>query len=273
MGHARLAVEMLTEASHDRAVEIALFLETQNRERQATERGIVDIAVQQVIDGKLDEHNAIVLGGEGWHPGVIGIVASRIVDKFHRPTVMVALNNGLGQGSCRSIPGFHLAHALEACGEHLESFGGHEMAAGLKVQAAKFEAFGEAFRAHAKATIAPELLVPEINLDAEADLQHMTEALVADLGRLGPFGHGNRQPLLACRGLKSLRHHGVGKTGDHLQLFVKQFGRQMKCIAFGQGTLGDSLKPGTKIDMARRADAQRVQRAVGVELTVKDLRR
>jgi len=273
MGHARLAVEMLTEASHDRAVEIATFLETQNRERQVTERGIVDIAVQQVVDGKLDENSAIVLGGEGWHPGVIGIVASRIVDKFHRPVVMVAINNGLGQGSCRSIPGFHLAKALEACRDYLDSYGGHEMAAGLKVQAVNFEAFRDAFCAHAKAVIAPELLVPEISLDAEADLQHMTEALVTDLGRLGPFGHGNRKPLLACRGLEvAAAPRRVGKTGDHLQLFVKQFGRQMKCIAFGQGKLGDSLKPGTKIDMAVEPTLNEFNGRVSVELTVKDLR-
>lgn len=273
MGHARLAVEMMTDASPERAIEIATYLEQQNRERQVTERAIVEAAVQQVLDGKLHENCAIVLGGEGWHPGVIGIVASRLVDKFHRPVVMVALNNGQGQGSCRSIPGFHLARALEACSAHLDGFGGHEMAAGLKVRSENFEAFRQAFYAHARASLSPEQLIPEISLDAEADLQHMTQALVTDLARLGPFGHGNRKPLLACRGLEiAAPPRRVGKTGDHLQIFVKQFGHQMKCIAFGQGKMSDVLRPGTRVDMAVEPTINEFNGRVSVELAVKDLR-
>ena len=139
---------MLTSADFPRAMVIATELETQNRQRQAMEKEIAEAAAQQVIDHKFDgdDCRAIVLGGEGWHPGVIGIVASRIVEQFCRPTIIVAFNNNgeaemIGQGSGRSIAGFHLAHALEACTEHLESHGGHEMAAGLKVRPENFEAF------------------------------------------------------------------------------------------------------------------------------------
>src|SRR5204862_7016916 len=123
MGHAREAVEMLTLASRERAIEIATYLEQQNRERQAMEKGILDAAIAQVEEQKLDgdDCRAIVLGAQGWHPGVIGIVASRIVDRFCKPTIMIAFNeNGsgmMGQGSGRSIAGFHLARALEACGD------------------------------------------------------------------------------------------------------------------------------------------------------------
>jgi single-stranded-DNA-specific exonuclease len=275
MGHARLAVEMMTDASQTRAIEIANYLEQQNKERQATERKIVDAAVEQVIEQKMDadDNCAIVLGGEGWHPGVIGIVASRIVDKFHRPAVMIALNNGHGQGSCRSIPGFHLSKALTACGEHLESFGGHEMAAGLKIRTENLDHFREAFCCHAKATIAPELLLPEVTMDSEAELRHISEALVTDLARLGPFGHANRKPLLACRGLEvAAPPRRVGKTGDHLQLFVRQGTTSMKCIAFGLGSMSESLPVGTKVDLAVEPTINEFNGRKSVELMVKDLR-
>src|SRR5690606_27970422 len=142
-----LAVEMLTRADPARAMEIANYLEQQNRARQTLERKILDQACAQIDELQMIENGcrALVLGAEGWHAGVIGIVASRIVDKFHRPTVMVALNNGHGQGSARSISGFHLARALSQCADCLEAHGGHEMAAGLKLQSSRFEDFRHAF--------------------------------------------------------------------------------------------------------------------------------
>jgi single-stranded-DNA-specific exonuclease len=275
MGHARLAVEMLTEADHSRATEIAVYLEQQNRQRQTMEKQIVQSAIEQVVNLKQDgdDSSAIVVGAEGWHPGIIGIVASRLVDKFHRPAVMIALNNGHGQGSCRSIPGFHLAHALQACEQYLETFGGHEMAAGLKIQTDRLDEFRDAFRDYARQTIAPELLIPEIKLDGEARLNQITAALINDLARLGPFGHGNRKPLLACYGLElAAAPRRVGKTGDHLQLYVKKDGTSMKGIAFGLGKLSDTLKPGMQIDLAVEPTLNDFNGRVNVELTVKDLR-
>src|SRR4051812_154068 len=181
MGHAREAVEMLTRADETRANEIAVYLEKQNRERQAMERRILEQALEQVALNGFDQDDcrAIVLGGEGWHAGVIGIVASRLVDRLHRPTVMIATTNGHGQGSGRSIPGFNLARALEACGEHLEAFGGHEMAAGLKIATPKLPEFREAFCRHATEVLSAEQMVPELELECLAELNGVTEALVA----------------------------------------------------------------------------------------------
>jgi single-stranded-DNA-specific exonuclease len=275
MGHARLAVEMLTKASDAQAIEIATYLEQQNRARQAVERKILDAALAQVAEHSLDadDCHGIVLGAEGWHAGVIGIVASRIVDRFHRPTVMVALTNGHGQGSGRSIAGFHLTKALQACGEHLETFGGHEMAAGLKLKTENFNDFREAFAAHAKAVLPAEALVAELPLEAVASLRQLTAALVTDLQRLGPFGHANRKPLLACHGLEitSLPRR-VGKTGDHLQLQVRDETGTMKCIAFGYGAMFDQLGPGVKIDLAIEPTTNEYNGRSNVELQVKDLR-
>jgi single-stranded-DNA-specific exonuclease len=274
MGHARLAVEMLTSADDAKAHEIAAYLESQNRQRQALERQILEQAEAMIAEQNLasDGSCALVLGREEWHPGVIGIVASRLVDRYHRPAVMVALNNGHGQGSARSIAGFHLAHALQACTEHLESHGGHEMAAGLKLRTENFPAFQSAFCAHAKSTIAPEQLVPELRVDTLAELRQITEALVGDLARLGPFGHGNRRPVLCCRGVTvAAPPRRVGKAGDHLQLLVRQGETSLKCIAFGCGSLDTKLSPGTTVDLAVEPSINEYNGWRSVELAVKDV--
>jgi single-stranded-DNA-specific exonuclease len=274
MGHAKLAVEMLTDASEERATEIAVFLEQQNKERQSIEKQILADAIAQTQALGMDngDSSAIVLASDQWHAGVIGIVASRLVDKFHRPTILVALNGEMGQGSGRSISGFHLARALEACNEHLDAHGGHEMAAGIKVRAENFEHFRRAFLAYAAQTITPQQLQPELRLDCLAELKHLTEALVTELKRLGPFGHGNRKPILCCRNIEiAAPPRRVGKTGDHLQLFIKQGTTHMKCIAFGKGELLDELQPGRMIDLAVEPQINEFNGRISVELEVKDL--
>jgi single-stranded-DNA-specific exonuclease len=274
MGHARLAVEMLTTADVEKANQIASYLEQQNRQRQSIEKKILEQALNQIEIGKWDAEDkcAIVLGDEGWHPGVIGIVASRIVDRFHRPTIMVALNNGHGQGSGRSIAGFHLARALEACADHLDAYGGHEMAAGLKVQTARFEEFRQSFCEHAGRVVSADMLVPELKLDCLAQVRELSIPLVNDLHRLGPFGHRNPKPVFCLRDLElSAPPRRVGKTGEHLQLHIRQGDSFIRCIAFGYGELFDHLKMGTKIDLAAEPSINEYNGNSSVELQVKDL--
>ncbi|HYO08106.1 MAG TPA: DHHA1 domain-containing protein, partial [Tepidisphaeraceae bacterium] len=274
MGHARLVVEMLTSANAAKAQEIATYLEGQNRARQAIERKILEQAEAMIAEHHLadDGSCALVLGREEWHPGVIGIVASRLVDRYHRPSVMVALSNGHGQGSARSIPGFHLARALDACTAHLESHGGHEMAAGLKLATDKFPDFQAAFCEHAKQTLSPDQLVPELRLDTLAELREITHALVADLKRLGPFGQGNRRPILCCRGVTvAAPPRRCGRGNEHLQLVVRQGQVTLKCIAFGYGPLDAQLTPGTTIDLAIEATVNEFNGRSNVELEVRDI--
>jgi single-stranded-DNA-specific exonuclease len=219
-----------------------------------------------------DGQCAIVLGHPDWHPGVVGIVASRMVERYHRPAVMVALSNGHGSGSGRSITGFHLAKALHACGQHLDAYGGHEMAAGLKVRTENFDAFRDAFCAHAGSVLRPEQLVPELQLDALAELHQITEAVVHDLHRLGPFGHGNRRPVFCCRSLQvAAPPRRVGKSGDHLQVMVRQGNHTLKCIAFGYGPMDAHLRPGTTIDLAVEPTINEFNGRTNVELEVKDI--
>jgi single-stranded-DNA-specific exonuclease len=274
MGHAALAVEMMTTASAERAREIADYLESQNRERQAVERTILQEAIAQAesLGGSQDDCRGLVLADAGWHPGVIGIVASRIVERFCKPTILIALNDEFGQGSGRSITGFHLAQALNACGEHLISHGGHEMAAGLRLHPQKLADFRAAFAAHAISVVTPEMLIPQLSLEAEAPLKQITTATITDLKRLGPFGQGNRKPLLCIRRANVVREpRRVGKSGEHLQLLVSQNGVMIKCIAFGAGDLFEKLSPGTIIDLAVEPGLNEYNGSVTVELQVKDL--
>ncbi len=275
MGHAKLAVEMLTDASPERAIEIANFLEAQNRERQGIERGILEQAIQQatLLGCDREDCRAVVLAAEGWHQGVVGIVASRLVERFHRPAVMIALNNGHGHGSGRSISGFHLARALDLCKEFLKTYGGHEMAAGLSLETPNVVAFREAFCRHAADTLTPEQLVPEITLETTAQIAQVTTALVTDLQRLGPFGQGNRKPLICLPNVTiASPPRRVGKTAQHVQLVVRQGTATIKGIVFNAGDDLDKLKPGTVIDLAAEAQLNDFNGYVSVQLRVEDWR-
>ena len=237
MGHAQLAVELLTRADEDRANEIAMYLDEQNRSRQSLERRILREAIKKIETDNLasDARHAIVLAEEGWHAGVIGIVASRIVDRYGRPTVMIALEDGSGQGSARSITPFELHRALGDCEAHLEGFGGHAMAAGLKIKQENLDAFTEAFVARANQQLTAGDLIPTLKLDAELGLNDLTEPLVQDLHRLSPFGMGNRKPRFATGLLKLVGEPRlVGKDGNHLQLNLTDGRTSRKAIAFRQ---------------------------------------
>jgi len=245
MGHAQLAVELLTRADEARAAEIAHYLADHNRARQSTERRVLKEACELIERGDLasDARRAIVLAAEGWHPGVIGIVAARIVDRFQRPTVMISLNNGEGQGSARSVRHFDLASALATCGEHLSAHGGHAMAAGLRIKAEHVAAFTEAFVHHANQSLTGDDLVPKLRLDAMAALGSfdlpMTEAILG----LGPFGEGNPKPRFATDWIElAAEPRCVGTASDHLQASFRQNGSSVKGIGFGLAGHIEDLK-------------------------------
>lgn len=245
MGHADLAVELLTNATPERASEITMYLDEHNRARQATERKIVKEARQRVEGEGLagDARRAIVLASKGWHAGVIGIVAARIVERYHRPTILIALENGEGQGSGRSIRNFDLHAALAASGKLLTSFGGHAMAAGLRIAEANVDAFTEAFVATANNRITHEDLVPKIRLDAEISLSALSLQVVESVSALGPFGNGNPKPKLATQWLELAEEPRlVGRDSAHLSARFREGGVQIKSIGFGLGEQIEALK-------------------------------
>jgi len=253
MGHARLAVELLTRADSDRAREIALYLEDHNRSRQATERRILKQAIECVEGRNLagDARRAIVVASEGWHAGVIGIVAARLVDRYHRPVVVIALSGDQGQGSCRSISSFNITDGLRTCGAHLISFGGHDMAAGLKIAPDSVAAFTDALVETANNLLTPADLIPRLRLDAEVLLNDLNLATGEAMARLGPFGAGNPKPKFATDWIELADEpRAVGRGESHLQASFRQNGKRMKAIGFGMAHVIETLKEQRRCQVA-----------------------
>ena len=234
LGTAQDALELLLTEDVARARTIATSLDTQNRERRAVEEDVVRQAELQLAESFDAERDAaIVVGAPGWHTGVIGIAASRIQKRHHRPTLVIGFDeNGTGKGSGRSIAGFSLVAALAACGEFLEKHGGHEMAAGLTLQHARFDEFRAAFLAHARAQLSAEQLQPRIHLDAELTLGEIDYELLAHHEALQPFGMGQPQPLFVARSITLAGEPRVMKE-KHLSLMLRQHGDEYRAVWFG----------------------------------------
>jgi single-stranded-DNA-specific exonuclease len=270
-----IALELILTEDTERAKQLALELEGLNRERQAIEDRILREAMEMVESMPEPErrHRGYVLWREDWHEGVIGIVASRLVERFHRPVVLVA-GGGVGgedrwKGSGRSIPGFDLHGALAACAEHLSRFGGHRAAAGLSIDPARLEPFSEAFAAHANAALSEEELWPVTVVDAAVSAGDLTLELAQELERLAPFGLGNPDVTLlvpACRAIEPTR---VG-DGKHLRFRVRQHDQDAgTAIAFGQGSQIDRLRADMSFDVACRLKENRWNGTVAPQLVIR----
>lgn len=253
MGHAREAVELFTRATPERATEISRELERRNRERQLVEREIAGEAEALTIERGFhrDSSAAIVLASPRWHAGVIGIVASRLVERFHRPTVLIALENGVGQGSGRSIRHFPLHEALARCNEHLLGHGGHAMAAGVRIREENVSAFTCAFMADASKRLSSADLRPKLHLDDEVELREITLDTTATLDALAPFGMGNSRPRLATAPVELTEPpRRVGRDGAHAQFTVRQHGAYRRAIAFGVGERAEQLADARAVRLA-----------------------
>jgi single-stranded-DNA-specific exonuclease len=245
LGTARLAVELLTTRAPERAKHIADYLEDQNQQRQTLERRILTEAREQA-----EARNgapALVLASRDWHPGLVGIVASRLVDLYSRPVLMIALReeDAPGQGSGRSIPGLRLHETLQECGEDLLSHGGHAAAAGFRIDPPRVESFRQHFCDAVQRRLGPELSPLALTLDAEVPLAALTPGLVNALAHLEPYGAGNPQPLFLAGGLQVVgepRRLGGGQR--HLAFRVRQAGRDFRAIGFGMGDRLEELMCG-----------------------------
>src|SRR4051794_15040299 len=238
MHRADAGVELLLTGDTERAKAIAQELDAVNRDRRAVEERIRWAAEAQVAEQ--GEQPAYVLAGEDWHPGVVGIVASRIAERHHRPAVLLAPDPKAPSGwtgSGRSIPGFDLLGALHACAPVLGRYGGHRAAAGVAVADADVGAFRERFAAHAAATLTPELLVRRQRADAVVGGSELGLPLAEELARLGPFGHGNPEPVLMIPAARCADRRGMGED-KHLRLSLEAGGARARAVAFGAGSAG-----------------------------------
>ncbi|MGH7467262.1 MAG: single-stranded-DNA-specific exonuclease RecJ [Longimicrobiales bacterium] len=252
MSEASKGVRLLLEDDDSVAQVLAKVLEEENRTRQAVDRETLARALEmleETYDPARDY--AIVLGGEGWHPGVIGIVASRLVERLHRPTILFALdaNASLARGSARSIPGFHLFNAVKECSSYLERYGGHKYAAGMDIRPERIAEFRDAFQAVARNRLTPEDLIPELSYDLELPLERATLDLTRLLRHFGPFGVGNPGPIFVARGLEVTSAREVGE--GHMKLELRQAGARLSAIGFGMAERLRQVEPAhARIDIA-----------------------
>jgi len=246
LGQAELAIELLTTDSERRASDTAEYLNELNNSRGSLERSVYLSADKQIRQRCDPAHEpALVAADTSWHPGVIGIVAGKLSEKYHRPVVLIALDElGVrhGTGSGRSIPGFNLHEAISACREHLVSCGGHAAAAGLRIDARHVDAFREAFSQHAAETLDETDLSGELLVDAEAPFSSLTMETVKQIESLSPFGAGNRRPVLCTSDVRLVAPpRRMGGGGRHVSMTLSQHGVKLRAVAFGNGDWADEL--------------------------------
>jgi single-stranded-DNA-specific exonuclease len=278
LGQAEIGVELLTTDSPSRAEKLAKYLEELNLQRQTLERSILRSAEKQardLFDPRTDP--ALVLADHEWHPGVIGIVAGRLTDKYHLPVVVVAsdpLGIKPGIGSARSVIGLDLHATLAECSEHLESHGGHAAAAGLRVVEHKIPAFRSSFRDAVSRTLGGRPATAELRIDAETALHCLTRQTVQQIESLAPFGHGNMRPLLCANHVRLAGPpRRIGNAGRHLSMTLDQQGVQIRAVAFGGGEWEDALNAvDGELSIAFRPVLNRYQGRVSVEIHLADWR-
>lgn len=247
LGQAELGIELLATDDTKRAADLVSFLEELNAERQTLERSVLLAARKQI---KHQFHpasdSAFVLADRGWHAGVIGIVAGKLVEQYHRPVILISqdsLSVKPGMGSGRSIPGLDLHQALGQCSEHLVSHGGHAAAAGMKIEDQHIDAFRQAFCEVVANQLGGEAQTAQIDIDAEAPFAALSRQIVEDIDKLAPFGCGNRRPMLCASDVRiAAEPRLIGASGRHLSLELEQHGVRLRAVAFGGGDWLDELK-------------------------------
>jgi single-stranded-DNA-specific exonuclease len=244
---AKAGVELLLSDDAAQAEKLARYLDSINRERQAVQAQIYEEAKAAIeADGGVDKRWAIVLASDRWHPGVVGIVASKLVEEYGRPTVLIGLDGDAGKGSGRSIAAFHLYNALVACQDLLAGFGGHEHAAGIRIHRDQVSPFEEALNRVARAELAEVDCTPLLAIDAEVRLEEVDDVLLQFIERLEPFGEGNPQPVLVARGVEVVGAPAVvGREQQHLRLTLRQGTMILQGIGFAMGRRLAQAKEGT----------------------------
>lgn len=274
LGDAQAALELLLTEEEHRAEELATFLDINNRERQKTEQRVLEEARELLRDFDPAAQRVIVLARPGWHPGVVGIVAARLVREWHRPACVLALDEeGRGRGSCRSIPGFDITAALRECAGVLERCGGHALAAGLSVRAGCVDMLRNQLNALAAERLRPEEFLPRLEVDGEISLADLTADLLAALEQLAPFGCENPEPLFCARNLELKNAATVGAEAKHLRLRLSDGSVTLPAIGFGMGNRYSEIaaRP-ARLDAVFSVEWNEYQGAREVQLNLKDLR-
>lgn len=270
MGKAEEALELLLSTNMYKVNELTKKLNEHNKERQEIEKSIYESVVEKIEKNHLDENRTIVVGGEDWHHGVIGIVSSKITDMYFKPSILLSFEeDGTGKGSGRSIPGFDLHDALTRCRSSLEKFGGHSMAVGVTIRKEKLDEFCKEFEKIA-AEEKIEEIIPVLNIDAKVDLSSIDKEMIESLKELEPFGEANKMPIFAFKNLRidSIRALSEGK---HLKLTLKENNRIINAIGFNMGELAEEYRIGDKIDIAGVLEINTFNGVDNIQININDV--
>lgn len=272
MGNPSVGVKLFLTNNTLQAMDFAKELEKENQSRQVTENVVLQEAQSQIeSEPELAQEHALVLAGEGWHLGVIGIVASKLVEIYHKPVILIGFEGDEGRGSGRSITGFNLFNAIEACSRHLVRYGGHEFAAGLTVTREKFRDFKKAFLNQVRADLKTEDLLPWLKIESLVALDGVTLDLARELGKLAPCGSANPTPVLGCKSLELVEHRSVGENGKHLKLKVSHENIIREGIGFNLGSLHQELASTKEVDLAFSLEENNWNGSIQVQLNLKDI--
>jgi single-stranded-DNA-specific exonuclease len=272
--HGNEAVKLLTEFDFDQAQQFASEIEKYNSDRKDLDKLITKEALQQIEENFEHEKFTTVVYSDNWHKGVIGIVASRLIETYYRPTIVFTKSGDKMAASARSVRDFDVYNALEACAEHLEQFGGHMYAAGMTIKEENYPLFKDAFEKIVRDTIAPELLVPEVAIDAELNFSDIDAKMMRILKQFEPFGPQNMTPVFLTKNVKDTGYgKTIGEDGCHLKLFVKQNNSDgLGCIGFGLGKKLEVALNRKPFEIAYCIDENEWNGAVSLQLRLKDLR-
>lgn len=272
LGDAEEALKLLLSTDIYEVNELTNKLNEHNRQRQEIEKSISKEAIEKIENEKLNENRTIVVGGKNWHHGVIGIVSSKITEKYFKPSILLSLEeNGIAKGSGRSIPGFDLHEALMKCEDLLDKFGGHSMAVGLTLKQENLSEFYKRFENFAKESKIEEI-VPIINVDAKIELSDINKKVIEDLRQLEPFGEANKMPIFALKNVKidSIRSLSDGK---HLKLTLREKNQVISAIGFNIGNLVNEYKIGDRIDIAGTLEINTYNGMENLQINIKDVKK
>lgn len=269
MGHADEALKLFLSKDIYEVNELTKSLNDYNRLRQEKEKEIYEDALIQIKDKKLDEKNVIIIGGENWHHGVIGIVSSKITDMFFKPSILLCYEDDLAKGSGRSIPGFDLHEALMRCQDKIEKFGGHSMAIGITIKRDMFNEFSEKFENIVKEYDIDQI-IPIVNIDSKINLNEINKEIIESLKMLEPFGEGNKMPIFIFKNLRidSIRSLTEGK---HIKMTLKDENTVINSIGFNLGYLANEYKIGDKIDVAGTIEVNSFKGVESLQINIKDI--
>jgi len=272
MDVARHVVELFEAQDFSKARQLAELLDSRNRERQTVQKQITELALNEAVNN--GNQNFVVVAGDGWHRGVIGLAASKIAERLYRPTIVLSIEDGYAHGSARSIGNYHLLNALESCPELFEQFGGHAAAAGMKIRADNIAVLRERLNENAASNLNGNDLTPELKIDALVSSKTLDLKLVDELSKFEPFGAGNPKPVFVTRDLYLCGEPFVMKE-KHLKLrLADAAGKPFEAVWWDgvERSMGQTLKPNSRIELAYVAEANTWQGNTRLQLVVEDLR-